>query len=162
MSSSCVTITMVMARWLRLEHGHDFGAGAAVEIARRLVGQQDRGSIDNRTGDGYALLFAPGKLVRMMVGSARQADQFKRLHRPIASRARAEPAGSVQHRQLNILQRRSASQQMKALKDETDFLVADVGQLIVIKARDVHALQEISSRRRAVETADEVHERGFS
>ena len=47
--------------------------------------------IDERSGNGDALLFAAGKLVRMMIGAAREADQFERIHGPLASLARTGP-----------------------------------------------------------------------
>ena len=52
-----------------LEHAHDFDARLAVEVAGRLVGQQQRRLVDQRAGDGDALLLAAGKLVGMMVGA---------------------------------------------------------------------------------------------
>ena len=46
MSSSCVTMTMVMPCVVELlEHAHDLDAGLAVEVAGRLVGEQQRGSL---------------------------------------------------------------------------------------------------------------------
>ena len=145
-----------------LKHLHDIGAGAAVEIARRLVRQQQGWLVDNRSCDGHALLFAAGKLVRMMIGAARQADQFERLYGPFASRACAGPGSRVQHRQLDVLQRRSATQEIETLEHEAEFLIADVRQFVVIKLRHIHVLQEIPACGGTVETSDEVHEGRFS
>src|SRR5262245_1524102 len=38
-----------------LEQPHDLGAGFRVEVAGRLVGEQDRRVVDERAGDGDAL-----------------------------------------------------------------------------------------------------------
>jgi hypothetical protein len=38
------------------------GARALVEVARRLVGEDDRRTVDQGAGDGDALAFAAGKL----------------------------------------------------------------------------------------------------
>ena len=62
----------------RLEGLHDFDARAAVEVAGWLVGEEQRGLIDERTGDGHALLLAAGELVRMMAGPSAQPDGFER------------------------------------------------------------------------------------
>ncbi len=43
-----------------LEQRHDFGAGLGVEIAGRLVGQQDGRVVDERARDGDALALAAG------------------------------------------------------------------------------------------------------
>ena len=65
-----------------VEQAEDFLARAAVEIAGRLVGQQDRGLVDQRPGDGDALLLAAGKLVGPVAHAIAQADGFQRLLRP--------------------------------------------------------------------------------
>ena len=43
-----------------LEHLQDFLAGVRVEVAGRLVGEQQRRAVDQRPGDGHALLLAAG------------------------------------------------------------------------------------------------------
>ena len=45
-----------------LENVHDLDARAAIEIARRLVGEQHVGIVDEGARDGDALLLAAGKL----------------------------------------------------------------------------------------------------
>ena len=117
----------------RLEDLDDFVAGAAVQIAGRLVGQEDGRTVDQRAGDGDSLLFAAGKLIGMMIGAAGQADEFERLQGSFTSLAVADPSRRVEHRQLDVLQRRSARKQIEVLKDEADLLVADVCQLVVIQ-----------------------------
>ncbi len=48
------------------------------------------------------------------------------------------------------------------MKDETEFLIAQIGQRIPVERADVHAIEEIMSGARAIEAADGVHERGFA
>ena len=50
-----------------VEQGHDVGAGVAVEVAGRLVGEDERGLGDERPGDRDALLLAAGQLGRLVV-----------------------------------------------------------------------------------------------
>src|SRR5437667_12859228 len=45
-----------------LEQGHDFDAGLRIEVARRFIGQKNRGVVDERARDGNALTVAYGKL----------------------------------------------------------------------------------------------------
>src|ERR1700736_4794924 len=57
----------------------DFRAGVRVQIASRLIGQQDRRINGKRASNGAALPLAAGKLVGQMVetcGEANQAEQF--------------------------------------------------------------------------------------
>ncbi len=46
---------------------HDLGRGLRVEIAGRLVGEQDRGLVDQRARDRDALLLAARELVRIVL-----------------------------------------------------------------------------------------------
>ena len=62
-----------------LEHLEDFLAGARIEVAGRLVGEEHPRPVDQRPGDGHALLFAAGKLRRLVVDAIRQADFLEQL-----------------------------------------------------------------------------------
>ena len=65
-----------------LEHPQDFHAGVRIEVAGRLVGQQQRGAIDQRPGDGHPLLLAAGHLRRLVVGAVGQPDAVQQRLRP--------------------------------------------------------------------------------
>src|SRR6185295_11274928 len=99
---------------------------------------QDGGLIGNRAGDGYALLLAAGKLVRTMIRAPGETDLFERLAGPFAPLLTAELAGTVEHGQLDVLLCRGAREQIEALKNEADLVVADVGEFIVIEVGDIH------------------------
>ena len=58
----------------RLEQLHDFAAGAGIEITGRLVGQQQHRFVDERAGDGDALLFPAGKFGGFMVEPVFEAN----------------------------------------------------------------------------------------
>ena len=68
-------------------------AGLAVEIAGRLVGEDDLRARAQRAGDGDALLLAAGELRREMIGAMRQADLGQQARGP-SSKASALPANS--------------------------------------------------------------------
>src|SRR5438552_4124514 len=76
-----------------------------------------------------------------------------------ASRRQRAPA--VDERQLDVVERRGARQQIETLKDESDFLVPDRGELVLRHARDVLSVEEILAGRRLVEAPDDMHERRF-
>ena len=48
------------------------------------------------------------------------------------------------------------------MKDEAEFLVANVGQLLAVEFGHVHVVEQIASARRAVETAENVHQSGLA
>src|SRR5437879_5264175 len=50
-----------------LEHVQDFLARLGIEVARRFIGEQDRGLVDKRARDRDALLLAAGQLRRFVV-----------------------------------------------------------------------------------------------
>ena len=69
---------------------------------------------------------------------------------------------SVEQRQLDIFARGSARQEIEALKNEPEFAVADIGQLIAIQVRNVRVIEQILAARRAIETAKNIHQGRFA
>src|SRR5262252_442752 len=93
-----------------LENLHDLDRSAAVERARRLVGQDDRRLIDQRPRDRDALLLPTRKLIRMIVLAPGQPDRFERLLGAALSLRSLDPG--VEHWQLHVLDRRRAREQV--------------------------------------------------
>ena len=56
------------------EQRHDFFAGVAVEVAGRLVGEDQAGGVDQGAGDGDALLLAAGDARGQGIGVAFQTN----------------------------------------------------------------------------------------
>ena len=139
------------------EQRHDFRAGLRVQVSRRLVREQDRGVVHERPRDGDALTLAAGQLVGPMRHAARQLDLVERgLRARLPIRRRHT---GIDERQLDVVERRRARQQVESLEDEPDFLVADARQLVVVHPRDLLVVQQIAALARRVEAADEVHQR---
>src|SRR5215213_2159196 len=69
---------------------------------------------------------------------------------------------TVDQRQLNIVQRSRAREQIERLKNETDFLVANASKLVVVHLRNVLAVKPVFTLARSIETADQVHQRRFA
>src|SRR5882672_3526017 len=67
-----------------LKHGQHFLAGARIQIARRLIGKEQRRMIDQCPGDGDALLLAAGKLRGVMVGAIGDPNTIEQLQRPLS------------------------------------------------------------------------------
>ena len=102
--------------------------------------------IGERAGDGHALLLAAGKLVGRVVGAVAEADGFQRLQRPLALALAVQPLARVKHRQLDVFQGGRARKQVEALKDEADFLIADVGQFVAVELRNINARRKNTFR----------------
>ena len=64
----------------------------------------------------------------------------------------------VDHGNLYIFQSTHPADQVEALEDEADLLVPHLVQLIRRHGSDVHAVQVVVSERRAVQTAEDIHE----
>ena len=81
----------------------DMLAVLRIQIAGRLVGEQDLRLVGERSCDGDPLLFAAGKLGRVMVSAVRQIDVRQKLFCPLASvrAGRVSPSGSEYSRKLS-------------------------------------------------------------
>jgi len=96
----------------------------------------------------------------MVLGPILQADGGERGHRPAAALGgRDRPIVRVEQRQLHVFDRGGARQQVESLEHEPDLAVANRRQLVVREVGDVTAVEQVASARRAVEAAEDVHER---
>ena len=69
---------------------------------------------------------------------------------------------AVKQRQLDVLARRGARQQIETLKNETEFVIANVGELIAIEHGNVGVVQKVTTGGRPIETTENVHQRRFA
>ena len=138
---------------------HHLVARGRIEIAGRLVGEQQRRLRHQRAGDRHPLLLSAGQLVGMMFGAIGEAHGLERRHGALAAFRRLDDAlAGVEQRQLDVLDRRRARQQVEALKHEADRFVANPGELVGRQRRHVTAVQDVTAARRPVEAAEDVHE----
>src|SRR5438034_509165 len=100
--------------------------------------------------------------MRRVVGALSQADRVEQLERPPAPLLRGQRLGAVHERQLHILLRGGAGEQVEALEHEADLAVPEHGPAIAIELRDVLPLQQVAARAGPVEQADDVHEGRFA
>ena len=142
------------------EQAHDVAARRRIEVAGRLVGQQDARLGDERARHRDALPLAAGHLARPVIHAlaepTRSSACLRALDALLALQAR------VDQRQLDVVQRVRARQQIEGLKHEADFLVAHARELAIVHLRDELAVQPILAVVRRVEAADHVHQRRFA
>jgi hypothetical protein len=104
-----------------------------------------------------ALPLAARELVGPVIHTVPQAHLFER-----ASGALAPLLGShagVDERQLDVVERRGPGQQVEGLEDEANFLVSDVGQLVVVHLAHLLAVELVAAFAGRIEATDEVHQR---
>ena len=130
-------------------------AGLRVEVAGRLVGEEDGRLGDERARDGDALLLAAGELRRAVRRAVGEADA---LDDGVVPGAVDLAAGELE-RQEDVLLCRQRRQQVEGLEDEADVRATQLGQLRVVHLRDVLAGDVDGAGRRLVKTGEHVHER---
>ena len=108
----------------------DVVGGGLVQVAGRLVGQQQPGIVDQRAGQSHTLLLAAGELARAMFAARLKANFLEPMRRRFLRRQLCHATG--QQRQGHILLRRKLRQQVMELPDVADFAIAK-GRRIVLR-----------------------------
>ena len=98
-----------------------------IQISGRLVRQNNSRIVDQRAGDGDALLLTAGKFVRFVVDAIAEADARREVLRDFS---KSSAALRIELRQRDIFKRRRARQQIELLKDETDGSAAQNRELV--------------------------------
>ncbi len=133
----------------------DLGAGGAVQVAGRLVAEDDVRPGDQRPRAGDPLLLAAGQLGRLVVQPGRQAHGVDDQLHPLLVR----PAPGDVEGQRDVLRRGQRRQQVELLEDEADAVAAQLGQLPVRQARELHVADEHPAAADRVEAGQAVHQR---
>ena len=99
---------------------HDLLAGAGIQVAGGLVGQQYHRTGHDGAGDGHPLLLSARQFRRGMVLPPAQPH----LRQGLPSRRMAHGSGfaPVDQRQLHIFQGGGARQQVETLEDEAQIM----------------------------------------
>src|SRR5271166_5736891 len=103
----------------------NFRGGMAVEIAGRLVGEDERGIADDRARDGDTLLLASTELFGEMVDAIFETDELKGGQDMIAALLRSHL--SKKQWRFNIFKRSEDGDQIESLEDVADMRIAPVG-----------------------------------
>ncbi len=142
------------------ENPHHFLGGVGVECAGGFVGEDEGGAVDDRAGDGDALLLAAGELVGFIVEPVAEADAIEGGGGAIASFVGRDVA--VDRRQHDVFEGAERGEQVELLEDEAEFLVADFGEVGFGNLRHVDAVKGVVADRWAIEATDDVHGGGFA
>ena len=132
-----------------LQEIHHGLATLRIEIAGRLIGQQDDRFAPDRARDRDTLLLAAGELAGEMFGPVRHADPFERLRDAVASLFRAHAA--VREGQFHVFEHGEIADQVEALENEPNLSIAHTGTLRRAKLGDRPAVERIRALRRSIE-----------
>src|SRR5207247_5170522 len=100
-----------------------------------------------------ALLLTARKLAGQMLGAMAHADTFERFENEAFAITAAHPA--IGQRQLDILKHGQIADEIKALKDESNFAVADASPIRKRKVRHFGAFQRVTPARWSVEQTED-------
>ena len=121
---------LVMAAKQKLD---DLSSGRFIEIAGRLVGDDDRGIGHERAGERNALLLAAGQLGRVMVEPAAQSDRRQLV---LGARECVARAGEFE-RHRDVFQRCHGRDQVEGLEHDADIPAAKAREFILIELAQV-------------------------
>ena len=136
---------------------HHHGRGGRVEVAGRLVGQQQAGPVHQRAGNRHALQLAAAELLRQASAQARKAHGCQHGLHPRVVRLPQQ-----QQRQRYVLRDIQMRQHMKGLKHKPDMLAAQQRALVVGQRCQVYAFKRHAARVPAVEAGHAVEQRRFA
>jgi hypothetical protein len=108
------------------------------------------------------LLLAARQLIGMMIGTLTKTDGAERLHGELVALRRLHLAATVEQWELDVVERRRSRQQVEALEHEPNLPVADLGKLILRHLGHILTVQDVLPRGRAIETPEDVHQRGLA
>src|SRR5215469_5231832 len=140
------------------EQVQDLRAGAGVEVAGGLVGEDDFRPADQGTRDGHPLLLPAGQLRRAVLQSRAQAHRFH-------DRVEPGPVGGAPRdvqREGDVVRRGESGQQVIGLEDEADVIAAQPGQPALGQRGDLGAADPRPPAVGAVQPGHAVHERGLT
>ena len=136
----------------------DGAAGDGVEIAGRLVGEDDCRPWRHGTGNGDTLLLAAGELRRIMIDAMAKADGaklFARLYEGVGMAGQLERDG-------DIFERGHGGQQMEGLEHDADPPAAGLGERILVKSAIIDTADQHLAAAGAFEPRQDRHQRGFA
>ena len=135
-------------------------AGSLVEVAGRLVGEQQARLQNQRPGQRDPLLLAARELAGLVIEAVAEPDDLQHLARLGLGLFARLAMDQARHR--GVLQRGEFGQEVMELEDEADAVVAEAGQVLLAHREGVLSLEQHRPGGRRIERADHVQERALA
>ena len=140
------------------EHLDDRAARLRIEIAGGLIGEKDLRPMDESAGQRHALLFAAGKLERVMMEPLGEADLRENIRRLLLAPVLAPKLQRHEH----ILERGERGDELKVLKDEADEPIAQRGARVLVERLQRLAAQPHGAGGGVIQPRAEAEQRGLA
>ena len=136
---------------------HHLYRSLRVESARRLVGQDNLRTRNQRPGNGHPLALSAREFVGVVLGPVFQSQPLQVFHGLLAALAAAHAL--IEQRQFHILHGRLESDEVEALEDKTNHVVTVFGGLCLAQVLYQRACQPVFTLVVVVENAQNVQQR---
>ena len=143
-----------------LEQVHDLARHEGVEVAGWLVGQEEGRVAGDGARDGDALLLAAGELRGHVLHARAQAHQIKRAADALAPVGRVH--APVAQRHVDVVEDVQVRDEVEALEDEADALVAQLRARIIGQLAHVGAIELVDARLEVLQQPRDVQEGGLA
>src|SRR5262245_41177451 len=110
--------------------------------------------------NGNPLALPAGQFIGLVMHSIGKLHQLQRLFSPFTSFLPRNTA--INEGELDVMYSSRSGDKVESLKYKSDFLVPDMGKLIIIHFTDKSPIQPIFTFSGCVETTNQVHQRGFA
>src|SRR5215470_10439360 len=139
---------------------HDFVGALAVQIAGRLVAEEESGIGDDSASDSYTLFLSARKLPWIMVHTVSQSDNVQRCLDVLAPFRLGELG--EQQRQLDILKRGKNRNQVVHLKDEAYVPGPPLRERAARHVGDFVSVHGDGASGRNIQAAKQIQQRGLT
>ena len=127
-----------------------------IEIAGRLIHNDDGGTGGQGPSDRHALLLTAGELIGLVPEAMSEPHQVEQL---LGANRWATGMFSDVERYFDVFLGGQGRNEIECLKDHTDLLVADRGQLPLAEVGDIHTVDQDPAAGRVVQSGDDAQQR---
>lgn len=144
----------------RTQQFHHGVPGFRVQLAGRLVGDEDRGAVGQGAGDGDALALPARQLARALRGLVREPHERQQQFDALPPLARVRPSQPQRH--AHIFGSREDGNESERLEDEADALPAQREEGVLTLVPQMQPVDGDASAVRLVQTTDDVEQGGLA